>query len=143
MEWGIYLVGAVLSAALGYVGGQLALLRDRRRQDAVPTAPTAGSASFRLEHLDGQTWSLVNTGDAPAALVRLAPLVDGLERWPPTATAGEVATAMSELLPTLAPGDAMAVWFSRHDPGQRAIVSWTAANDVRMGPVVLTVPPPR
>ena len=141
MEWGIYLVGAVLAAGLGYVGGQVALLRDRRRQEEVPVAPPA-EAAFRLEHLDGQTWSLVNVGRAPGALVRLVPFVDGLEQWPPAAADGQVATAMSELLPTLAPGDAMSVWFSRHDVGQQAIVSWTAENNVRMGPVVLTVPPP-
>ena len=72
MEWGIYLVGAVLAAGLGYVGGQVALLRDRRRQEEVPVAPPA-EAAFRLEHLDGQTWSLVNVGRAPGALVRLVP----------------------------------------------------------------------
>lgn len=36
----------------------------------------------------------------------------------------------------------MSVWFSRHDRGQRAIVSWTSADDVRRGPVVLEVPAP-
>ena len=141
MEWGIYLVGAVLAAGLGYAGGQVALLRDRRRQEGVPGAPPQ-DAAFRLEHLDGQTWSLVNVGRAPGALVQLVPFVDGLEQWPPAASAGQVSTATSELLPTLAPGEAMSVWFSRHDAGQQAIVSWTAENNVRMGPVVLAVPPP-
>ena len=97
----------------------------------------------RLEHLDGQTWSLVDVGGAPGALVQLVPFVDGLEQWPPAAMDGQVATATSELLPTLAPGDAMSVWFSRYDAGQEAIVSRTAESNVRMGPVVPTVPPPR
>lgn len=141
MEWGLYLVGAVLAAGLGYVGGQAALLRDRRRQEAV-LVPPAGDAAFRLEHQDGQTWSLVNVGQASGALVQLVPFVDGLEQWPPPAADGQVATAMSKLLPTLGPGDAMSVWFSRYEAGQQAIVSWTAENNVRMGPVVLTVPPP-
>ena len=135
-------MGAVLAAGLGYVGGQVALLRDRRRQEVV-LAPPAAEAAFRLEHLDGQTWSLVNVGGAPGALVQLVPFVDGLEQWPPAAVDGQVATAMSELLPTLAPGDAMSVWFSRYDAGQEAIVSWTAESNVRMGPVVLAVPPRR
>jgi UPF0288 family protein (methanogenesis marker protein 3) len=68
--------------------------------------------------------------------------VDGLEQWPPHPVAGQLQTATSELLPTLGPNESMSVWFSRYEPGQRAIVSWTSEQDVRMGPVRLDVPPP-
>ncbi len=141
MEWGIYLlVVAVLATGLGYVGGQVALRTERRRRMVVPDRPAR--ASFRLEHVDGLTWALVNVGDAPGGLVRLLPFVDGLEQWPPQPLAGQLETATSELLPTIRPNESMSVWFSRYDPGQQAIVSWTAENDVRMGPVRLDVPPP-
>lgn len=141
MEWGIYLVGAALAAGLGFAGGQLALLNDRRRRPVVPVE-VATAAAFRLEHLDGHTWSLLNVGDAAGSLVRLLPFVDGLEQWPPQPVAGQVETATSELLPTLAPGESMSVWFSRYDPGLQVIVSWTAEDNVQMGPVRLDVPPP-
>ncbi|GAA3552826.1 hypothetical protein GCM10022197_04850 [Microlunatus spumicola] len=142
MEWGIYLVGAVLSAGLGFAGGQLALLNDRRKRSAVPDEIVT-AAAFRLEHLDGQTWSLLNVGDGTGSLVRLMPFVDGLEQWPPQKVAGQVETATSELLPTLAPGETMSVWFSRYDAGLQVIVSWTSEDNVSMGPVRLSVPQPR
>ncbi|MBB3327153.1 hypothetical protein [Microlunatus antarcticus] len=142
MEWGFYLVGVVLAAGLGFAGGQVALLSDRRRRATEPESRTP-EARFRLEHLDGLTWALVNVGDAPGSLVRVLPFVDGLEQWPPQPVAGQVETATSELLPTLAPHESMSVWFSRHDPGRQVIVSWTAENNVRMGPVRLDVPTPR
>ena len=70
-------------------------------------------------------------------------MADGLDQWPPQPVAGQVETATSELLPTLEPGGSMSVWCSRYDAGQQLIVGWTAANNVRMGPVRLDVPPPR
>lgn len=142
MDWVVSLVGVVLAAGVGFFGGRVALLSDRRRQAAVPEEPSP-EARFRLEHLDGLTWALVNVGDAPGLLVRVLPFVDGLEQWPPQGVAGQVETATSELLPTLAPRDSMSVWLSRYDPGRQVIVSWTAENNVRMGPVRLDVPPPR
>ena len=143
MEWGFYVLGAAVAAGLGYVGGHVALLTGRSRPEPALDPPVP-AAAFRLEHRDGHTWTLVNVGDAPGVLVRLVPLVDGLEQWPPpVAGSGQVETAMSELLPTLAPGEAMSVWFSRYDPGQEAIVSWTAESNVQMGPVRLSLPPPR
>ncbi|HEY0238421.1 MAG TPA: hypothetical protein VGC37_07245 [Friedmanniella sp.] len=143
MEWVIYyLLGAVLSGCLGFVGGQVALLSDRRRRRVAPVLPSAVT-EFRLEHLDGLTWSLVNVGGAPGALVRLLPFGDGLEQWPPQAVPGQLETATSKLLPTLHPGDSMSVWLSRYDAGQKVIVSWTSDENVRMGPVKLDVPPPR
>lgn len=142
MEWGIYLVGAVLSAGLGFAGGQLALLNDRRKRAAVEE-DVVTTAAFRLEHLDGQTWSLLNVGGATGSLVRLMPFVDGLEQWPPQQLAGQVETATSALLPTLAPGESMSVWFSRVDAGLQVLVSWTSEDNVRMGPVRLGVAPPR
>ena len=142
MEWGTYLVVvAVLAAGLGYAGGHAALRTERRRRP-VAEAPPVG-ASFRLEHQDGLTWSLINVGDAPGAVVRVLPFVDGLEQWPPQAFAGQVQTATSKLLPTLSPKDAMSVWFSHYDVGLQVLVSWTTEDDVRMGPVRLAVPPPR
>ena len=140
MEWGFYLVSAVLAAGLGYAGGQVALLQDRRRA-AVPRVPPAGT-EFRLEHLDGLTWSLVNVGGTTGALVSLVPFSDGLEQWPPQALVGQVETVTSELLPTLDPGESMGVWFSHHDVGQQVLVSWTSGDNVRMGPVRLDVPSP-
>ena len=142
MEWGIQVVTAVLAAGLGFVGGQLALVTDRRRRSS-RSEKAAAAAAFELEHLDGSTWVLVNVGEAQASLVRLVPLVDGIEQWPPKAVAGSVETATSELLPTLRPGESMSVWLSRYDHEQQMIVSWTAEDNVRMGPVRLTVPPPR
>jgi hypothetical protein len=142
VEWWVgLLVGALVSAVLGYAGGNAALRSDRRRQ--VGEAPSRSRAEFRLEHVDGQTWKLVNVGDAPAGLVRLLPLVDGLERWPPRAAADPLETATSALLPTLRPQESLSVWFSRYDTGQEAIVSWTSEQGVGMGPVRLDVPPPR
>jgi hypothetical protein len=141
VAWGMWLlVVAVLAAGLGYAGGHLALRTARGRP---VVGPERGRASFRLEHVEGSTWSLVNVGDAPAGLVRLLPFVDGLEQWPPHPVAGQLQTATSELLPTLRPNESVSVWFSRYDTGQRAIVSWTSSDDVGMGPVRLDVPPPR
>jgi len=78
LEWGILLVGVVLSAGLGSAGGQVALLNDRRKRPAVPE-DVATVAAFRLEHLDGQTWSLLDVGDAAGSLVRLLPFVDRVD----------------------------------------------------------------
>ena len=141
MEWGIGLAALVLAAAVGFAGGYVALLTDRRRRPADPDAPPAQS-EFRLEHVDGLTWSLVNVGGAPGALVSLLPFTDGLEQWPPHSATGQIETATSELLPTLGPGESMSVWLSRYDVGQQVIVSWTSDGNVRMGPVRLDVPPP-
>jgi hypothetical protein len=140
--WGFFLlVVVVLAAGLGYAGGRVALRTGRR--PAVVEPPPPRRASFRLEHVDGMTWTLTNVGDAPGVLVRVLPFVDGLEQWPPQPVAGQLETATSELLPTLGPNGSMSVWFSRYDPGQRVIVSWTTEDEVRMGPVRLDVPPPR
>jgi hypothetical protein len=141
VDWGIYLLVAVLSTGLGYAGGLAALTRDRRRRDEGPVA-TPPDAAFRLEHVEGLTWSLVNVGQATGALVSVLPLDDGLEHWPPQPSPDQVQTATSKLLPTLAPGASVSVWLSHHDPDQRLIVSWTSESNVRMGPVTLTVPPP-
>lgn len=141
MEWGIYLAGAVLAAGLGYVGGYGALLTDRRRQRAEHDASGA-EAEFRLEHVEGLTWSLVNAGVARGELVSVLPFTDGLDQWPPPVVAGQLETATSQLLPTLEPGESMSVWLSRYDAGQQVIVSWTSAGNVRMGPVRLDVPTP-
>ena len=139
MEWGLVLLTAVLASGLGFAGGQLAVLTHRRRGGE---EEPAARADFVLEHVDGQTWSLVNTGRASAALVSVVPFVEGIETWPPRPVPGRVETVASEVLPTLAPGESMSVWFSRYDRGARVIVGWTSADDVRMGPVVLTVPAP-
>ena len=142
MEWGISVVVVVLLAAvLGFVGGQVALLTDRRRRRVALEKPR-GEAAFRLEHVDGLTWSLVNVGGSAGSLVSLLPFVDGLEQWPPKTVSGQVESATSELLPTLGPGGSMGVWLSRFDAGQRVIVSWTSESNVRMGPVRLDVPTP-
>jgi hypothetical protein len=144
VEWGIYLVVvvvAVLAAGLGYAGGHVALRTERRRRP-VAEAPPIG-ASFRLEHREASTWSVVNVGDRAGSHVTVLPFVDGLEQWPPQAVPGQVQTATSELLPTLRPKDAMSVWFSHYDVGLQVLVSWTTEDDVRMGPVRLSVPPPR
>jgi hypothetical protein len=141
VEWGICVAGAVLAAGLGYVGGYGAVLTDRRRRPAEPDGPPAQS-EFRLEHVDGLTWLLVNVGSAAGTLVSLLPFADGLEQWPPHPVAGRIESATSELLPTLRPGESMSVWLSRYDTGQQVVVSWTSDGNVRMGPVRLDVPPP-
>ena len=140
MEWGLVLLAAVLASGLGFAGGQLALLSHQRRRGE---QGTAARADFVLEHVDGQTWSLVNTGRATAGLVSVVPFVEGIETWPPRPVPGRVETVASEVLPTLAPGESMSVWLSRYDRGARVIVGWTSEADVRMGPVVLEVPAPQ
>jgi hypothetical protein len=140
VEWGLVLLAAVLASGLGFAGGQLAVLTDRRRRSG---AVEPAVARFELEHVDGQTWALRNTGDAGAALVSVVPFVEGIETWPPRPVPGRVETVASDVLPTLSPGSSMSVWFSRWDRGARAMVSWTSDDNVRMGPVVLEVPAPR
>ena len=140
MEWGLLLLVAVLASGLGFAGGQLAVANDRRRRAA---GGGGAEAAFRLDHQEDHTWSLVNVGQGPASLVRLLPFAEGIESWPPRPVPGQVETVASDVLPTLEPGESMSVWFSRHDRGQRVIVSWTAADNVRRGPVVLEVPTPR
>lgn len=101
MEWGLLLLVAVLASGLGFVGGQLAVANDRRRRGA---GGGAAEAAFRLDHQEDHTWSLVNVGQGPAALVRLLPFVEGIESWPPRPVPGQVETVASDVLPTLAPG---------------------------------------
>lgn len=142
MDWGFYLLVAVLSTGLGFVGGHVALASDRRRRRPDATDPP-DAAAFALEHADGLTWSLLNVGSAPGSLVRVLPLADGVDQWPPQPGPGHLETATSELLPTLAPGDSMSLWLSRFEEGQRVLVSWTSTGNVRMGPVAIEVPAPR
>ena len=139
MEWGLALLAALLASGLGFAGGQLALISDRRRKGVAAEPP---HADFALEHVDGQTWSLVNVGKGTASLVSVVPFTEGIESWPPRSVPGRVETVASEVLPVLAPGSSMSIWFSRYDQGARAIVSWTSEDNVRMGPVVLEVPEP-
>ena len=139
MEWGLLLLVAVLASGLGVAGGQLAVANDRRRRAA---GGGGAEAAFRLDHQEDHTWSLVNVGQGPASLVRLLPFAEGIESWPPRPVPGQVETVASEVLPTLAPGQSMSVWLSRYDRGQRVIVSWTSAENVRRGGVVLDVPAP-
>ena len=139
MDWGLLLLVAVLASGLGFVGGRVAVATDRRRR---PEDAGGVEAAFRLDHQEDHTWSLVNVGQGPASLVRLLPLTEGIESWPPRPVPGHVETVASDVLPTLAPGASMSVWFSRFDRGQRVIVSWTSAENVRRGPVVLDLPAP-
>ena len=141
MEWGAQLLVLALAAGFGFVGGRLALLGHRRRRAEEDESPV--EAEFRLEHLEEQTWALVNVGQGTAALVSVLPVADGLEHWPPRSGPDHVETVAAELLPTLRPGATTSLWFSRYDPGQRVIVSWTSERNVRMGPVMLDLPAPR
>lgn len=140
MEWGALLLVAVLATGFGFVGGRAALLGDGGRR---PEEKPCADASFRIEHLEEQTWALVNEGPGRAFLVSVMPFSDGLEHWPPEPSPGNVRTVASELMPTLDPGQSMSVWFSRYDRGQRVLVSWTSEGNVRMGPVMLDLPAPR
>lgn len=140
MEWGLLLLVAVLASGLGFAGGRLAVVQDRHRRGA---GDADGGAAFRLDHQEDHTWSLVNVGRGTASLVHLLPFTEGIESWPPRPVPGQVETVASDVLPTLAPGASMSVWFSRYDRGQRVIVSWTSTDEVRRGPVVIEVPAPR
>lgn len=140
MSWGFCLLVGVLAAVLGYAGGVTAWVQHRRRHDGPSDA--VGEASFVLEHVDGQTWSLRNVGDAAAHVVSVVPLADGVEHWPPQPAPGAPSTATSERLPTLAPGASLSLWLSRFDRGQQVLVGWTSDANVRMGPVTLDVPVP-
>ncbi|SEQ42785.1 hypothetical protein [Microlunatus flavus] len=139
MEWGLVLLVAVLASGLGFAGGQLAVVTDRRRRHAEARVP---DAAFALEHVEDQTWSLVNVGRGNGGLVSVVPFTEGIETWPPRALPGQVESVVSEVLPTLAPGQSMSVWLSRYDRGQRVIVSWTSEDNVRRGPVTLELPDP-
>ena len=141
MSWVLCAVLAVLAAVLGYLGGVVAVRRDRHRREVTAAAPR--QAAFAMEHIDGQTWSVTNTGNAPAMVVHLVPLSDGVEHWPPQPAPDAPATATSERLPTLEPGGSLSIWLSRHEPGQQVLVSWTSEANVRMGPVTLDVPAPQ
>lgn len=140
MEWGLVLLVAVLASGLGYAGGHLAVVSERRRRPGGTEPP---DAAFSLEHQEDHTWSLVNVGKGAGALVSVLPFSEGIDSWPPRLAPGQVETVSSEVLPTLEPGQSMSVWFSRFDPGQRVMVSWTSQDNVRRGPVVLDLPAPR
>ena len=143
MEWGLVLLVAVLASGLGFAGGHLAVVSDRRRRRPAAVEPVEpADAAFSLEHQEDQTWSLVNVGRGRAALVSVLPFSEGIENWPPRLVDGHVETVSSEILPTLGPGQSMSVWFSRFEPGQRVMVSWTSEDNVRRGPVLLDLPAP-
>ncbi len=140
MEWGLLLLVVVLASSLGFVGGRLAVASERRQR---PTETAVAEASFVLEHQEDHTWSLLNVGEGEATLVSLLPFAEGIESWPPRPVPGQVEAVSSDVLPNLGPGQSMSVWFSRYDRGQRVLVSWTATDNVRRGPVVMDVPAPR
>ena len=139
MEWGLVLLVAVLASGFGFAGGHLAVVSDRRRRTPTVDAP---HAAFALEHQEDNTWSLVNIGKGHGALVSVVPFSEGIENWPPRLVDGHVESVSSEILPTLGPGQSMSVWFSRFEPGQQVIVSWTSEDNVRRGPVLLDLPAP-
>ncbi|QHK19394.1 hypothetical protein GU243_06150 [Pseudarthrobacter psychrotolerans] len=124
MDW-IWEVGKlVLATGLGFAGGQGAVLLDRKRKAA--DAEASKTADFEVKWEAGDTWSIKNVGNAPAA-----DLAYELEEFQPAQSNFPASLAVDEK------GTFMGI--RRGSP--QLVITWTSHRGESLGPIKRFIPP--